>query len=87
MYSVESNVKPYITLRVAQILSHVTIGELMVARGIGCYIKRRLLKILARGACLSDEPMHALGDVSGLWRDFLQQGGLSELEVKITRGA
>lgn len=87
VYRVEKGVRPGHTLRLAEILSYMDIGELMLARGEGLRIKRRLNRRLDRTRPRSaPEMLGATSEVHEMWQLMMPTSRHCRAHVSIDRG-
>lgn len=85
LWSPDLSVRPGQTRRLAEILSRMTIDELMLAHGDGERIKRRLLRSLALSPALSPDPRHAIGSVGEAWWSMMPAWRRDRAFVRIKR--
>ena len=67
MFSPEKKVRPAYTLRIAEILSHLNVKDLMIASGEGLDIKRRLLDSLRRWRSNLSDKRPVPSDIGAAW--------------------
>lgn len=84
-YSVEWGARPGQILRLAEILSYIEIGELMLAKEEGQRIRSRLLRSLVSSPAVSSDPCHAVGDLAHTWQDLMPSARRPNAFVHIVR--
>lgn len=85
IYSVEKNVRPGHTLRIAEILSYMKISELMMAQGEGRRIKGQIISALTSGAVLASYHDRMATEVSQMWESMMPASRVSKAHVMVDR--
>lgn len=82
-YSVEHSVRPGLTLRLAEILSRVTIGDLVLVSGTGRRVKDQLLQSLQHNKATSGSTRAVVDNVDGIWQRLMPKARRNKNHVSL----